>query len=42
MTGQLPLGGTCSTCNGVLLWANGRLVCPRPHCPGHNPGNAAR
>lgn len=25
----------CSTCKAVLLWTNHRLICPRPHCPGH-------
>ena len=25
----------CRTCDGVLVWAVGRLVCPRPACPGH-------
>lgn len=29
----------CSTCGSMLLWANHRLVCPRPHCPGHQSGN---
>ena len=23
----------CTVCDAVLLWANHRLVCPRPHCP---------
>lgn len=26
----------CTTCNAILLWANHRLICPRPHCPGHS------
>jgi len=25
---------TCPTCESVLLWANGALVCPRRNCPG--------
>lgn len=29
----------CSACGSMLLWANHRLVCPRPHCPGHQSGN---
>jgi hypothetical protein len=31
----------CSTCDAVLLWATYRLVCPRPHCPGHPSLSAA-
>jgi hypothetical protein len=27
----------CSTCGGTLVWANGRLICPRVGCPGHIP-----
>jgi uncharacterized Zn finger protein (UPF0148 family) len=26
----------CSTCSMPLVHANGRLICPRPACPGHN------
>jgi uncharacterized Zn finger protein (UPF0148 family) len=23
----------CPACGGVLLWAHGTLICPRPACP---------
>jgi uncharacterized Zn finger protein (UPF0148 family) len=32
----------CATCGGVLLWADGRLVCPRPACPGHKDRSAVK
>jgi hypothetical protein len=25
----------CSTCSMPTVYANGRLICPRPACPGH-------
>ncbi len=32
----------CSTCGRALLWAGGRLICPRPGCPGHTCGASPR
>ena len=37
MTPAVPVPAACATCNSVLLWHDGRLVCPRPACPGHAP-----
>ncbi len=28
---------TCSRCGAPLVWADGRLVCPRAPCRGHQP-----
>ena len=40
-----PLASTgrelCSTCHKVLVWADGKLICPRFGCSGHKPGSAS-